>query len=220
MHYSVIDIAPIFIYAVSMKTLIGLGNPGTAYKDTRHNVGFETINKIAYDFDILMKPNRRFRAEIGEGQIEGTAVMLVKPTTYMNLSGESVRSILDYYKLPPAELIVIYDDVSLPVGDIRVRERGGANGQKGLKNIIHELGTEEIVRIRIGIGNTPPSWKLADYVLSRFLREEFDDMIAGITKAGDAAQVILKDGTVAAMNTFNKKVSGSNTDDSCVTKTT
>lgn len=189
-----------------MKILIGLGNPGDAYKGTRHNVGFETIAKLAFDFEISMKKNRRFRAEIGEGRIAGLPVMLVRPQTYMNLSGEAVRAVLQFYKLPPSEIVVIYDDVSLPVGGIRVRERGGHNGQKGMLNIIAQLGTEEFTRIRIGIGSKPPSWTLSDYVLSRFLREEFDDMISGITKAGDAAQLILKEGTAAAMNAFNRRL--------------
>ncbi|MCL2224354.1 MAG: aminoacyl-tRNA hydrolase [Defluviitaleaceae bacterium] len=188
-----------------MKIIVGLGNPGDVYKGTRHNVGFETMDKLAYDFNITMKQNRRFRAETGEGRIGRVAVMLVKPTTYMNLSGEAVRAVLDYYKLPPSEMIVVYDDISLPVGDIRVRERGSANGQKGLQNIIAQLNTDEFPRIKIGIGDKPPSWKLADYVLSRFLKEEFADMITGITKAGDAAQVILNEDTVAAMNLFNKR---------------
>jgi len=191
-----------------MKIIVGLGNPGNAYKGTRHNVGYETVNKLAYDFNIQMKQNRRFRAETGEGRIGRASVMLVKPTTYMNLSGESVRAVLDFYKLPSSEIIVVYDDVSLPVGDIRVRERGSSNGQKGMQNIISILNTDEFPRIRIGIGSKPPSWKLSDYVLSRFLKEEFDDMIKGITKAGDAAGIILDEGTVTAMNTFNKKLGG------------
>jgi PTH1 family peptidyl-tRNA hydrolase len=189
-----------------MKIIVGLGNPGDAYKGTRHNVGFETMDKLSYDFGITMKKSRRFRAEIGEGRLGHTAVMLVKPTTYMNLSGEAVKAVLNYYKLPPSEVIVVYDDVSLPVGDIRVRERGGANGQKGMLNIIAQLSTEEFSRIRIGIGSKPPSWTLADYVLSRFLKEEFEDMIKGITKAGHAAEMILNEGTAAAMNFFNKRI--------------
>jgi len=190
-----------------MKIIVGLGNPGDAYKGTRHNVGFETMDKLAFDFGITMKKNRRFRAEVGDGKIGGKQILLVKPQTYMNLSGEAVRQILNFYKLPPSEIIVVYDDVSLPVGDIRVRERGGANGQKGIINIIAQLKTEEIARVRIGIGEKPPSWTLSDYVLSRFLREEWDDMIKGITKAGDAIQRILNEGTPAAMNVFNKKIS-------------
>jgi PTH1 family peptidyl-tRNA hydrolase len=188
-----------------MKIIIGLGNPGDSYKGTRHNVGFETIDKLSFDFDIALKKNRRFRADVGEGRIARTQVILVKPTTYMNLSGEAVRAILNFYKQPPSEIIVAYDDVSLPVGDIRVRERGGANGQKGMLNIISQLGTDELTRIKIGIGDKPPSWTLSDYVLSRFLKEEFDDMIKGITKATDATEYILNEGTASAMNIFNRR---------------
>lgn len=189
-----------------MKIITGLGNPGSAYKGTRHNVGFETIAKLSYDFDISLKANRRFRAHMGEGQIEGVPVILMQPTTSMNLSGEAVRAVLNFYKLPPSEVIVIYDDVSLPVGDVRVRERGSANGQKGMINIIAQLGTDEFPRIRIGIGSKPPSWTLSDYVLSRFLKEEFEDMIKGITKAGNAVKMILKEGPPSVMNVFNKKI--------------
>ena len=189
-----------------MHIIVGLGNPGDKYKHTRHNVGFETMNKLAYDFDINMKSNRRFRAVIGEGRMDGKHIMLMQPQTYMNLSGEAVHAVMDYYKIPPQDIIVMYDDVNLPVGDIRVRERGSAGGQKGMINIIAQLGTEEFPRVRIGVGSKPPSWSLSDYVLSRFLREEWDDMIKGITKAGDAVELILKEGTGAAMNMFNKKL--------------
>ena len=189
-----------------MNLLIGLGNPGDTYKGTRHNVGFETISKLCYDFDITLKNNARFKANTSEGRIGGKKVMLMQPLTYMNLSGEAVLSALNFYKLTPQDIIVIYDDVNLPVGDIRVRERGSAAGQNGMKNIINLLKTDEFPRIRIGIGDKPPGFKLSDYVLSRFLKEEFDDMISGITKAGDAAEVILKADVATAMNQFNKRL--------------
>ena len=189
-----------------MKIIIGLGNPGSAYKGTRHNVGFETVAKLAFDFDIVIKKQSRFKSEIGEGRILGQSIMLVRPLTYMNLSGEAVKKILNFYKLNAEDILVVYDDVSLPVGDIRIRERGSAGGQKGMQNIITMLGTSEFVRVRIGIGSKPPSWSLSDYVLSRFLKEEFDDMIAGITKAGDAVKAILENGAIAAMNLYNRRV--------------
>ena len=190
-----------------MHIVIGLGNPGSKYKGTRHNIGFETIDKLCFDHNIKMKNQQRFRALIGEGRIAGKPVILVQPMTYMNLSGEAVRKIMHFYKLTPLEMIVLYDDVNLPVGDIRVRERGSAAGQKGMINIIAQLKTDEFPRIRIGVGEKPPSWTLSDYVLSRFLKEEWDDMIQGVTKAGDAAQLILKEGTISAMNKYNKKMS-------------
>ena len=189
-----------------MRVIIGLGNPGDTYKGTRHNVGFETIDKLSFDFNIKLKNNRRFRAHIGEGRISQTPVLLAKPQTYMNLSGQSVKAILSYYKLPPSEIIVVYDDVSLPVGDIRVREKGSAGGQKGMIDIIAKLGLDEFPRVRIGIGEKPENWDLADYVLSRFPKSEWEAMIQGVTKAGDAVGFILREGTAAAMNEFNRKI--------------
>jgi PTH1 family peptidyl-tRNA hydrolase len=190
-----------------MQIIIGLGNPGTKYKGTRHNVGFEAIEKLSFDHNIKMKNNQRFRAFVGEGQIGGKQVLLFQPMTYMNLSGEAVRKILSFYKLSPSEIVVVYDDVSLPVGEIRVRERGSAAGQKGMISLIAQLKTDEFPRIRIGIGSKPPGWTLSNYVLSRFMKEEWDDMIQGITKAGDAATLIINEGTNAAMNKYNKKIS-------------
>ena len=189
-----------------MRIIIGLGNPGDAYRGTRHNVGFETIDKLSHDLGIKLKNNRRFRAHAGEGRIGHTPVLLVKPQTYMNLSGQSAQAVLAYYKLTPSALIVVYDDISLPVGDIRVRERGSAGGQKGMVDILARLGTDEFPRVRIGIGAKPENWDLADYVLSRFAKSEWDAMIQGVTKAGDAVGSILRDGTAAAMNEFNQKV--------------
>jgi len=189
-----------------MRIIIGLGNPGNAYKGTRHNVGFETIDKLCFDFDIKLKNNRRFRAHVGEGKIGQAPVLLVKPQTYMNLSGQAVKAILNFYKLPPSEIIVVYDDISLPVGDIRVRERGSAGGQKGMIDIIAKLATEEFPRVRIGIGAKPENWELSDYVLSRFSRREWEGMIQGVTKAGDAVGLILRDGALGAMNEFNRRL--------------
>jgi len=188
-----------------LRIIVGLGNPGQAYKGTRHNVGFECIDKLCYDFEVKTKQNRRFRAIVGEGKIAGTQALLVQPQTYMNLSGEAVQAILKFYKLPPTDLIVVYDDAALPVGDIRVRERGSSGGQKGMENIIALFKTDEITRVRIGVGAKPEGWDLADYVLSRFKREEWDGFIRGVTLAGDAVACILKEGTQAAMNQFNKK---------------
>ena len=189
-----------------MYLIIGLGNPGIEYKHTRHNVGFETISKLAYDFNIPLKSTRKFKSQTGEGRIGGKNVMLMQPQTYMNLSGEAAAAAINFYKIPVDNIIIIYDDVNLPVGDIRVRQRGSAAGQKGMISIISHLNTEEFPRIRIGIGQKPPSWKLSDYVLSRFLKEEWEDMIEGITKAGDAAEMILQRDVPSAMNAYNKKV--------------
>lgn len=188
-----------------MRPIIGLGNPGSAYKGTRHNVGFETIDKLCFDFGISTKGSRRFLANAGWGRIFGVDAMLAQPTTYMNLSGDSVRRILSYYRLSPADMIVVCDDVALPVGAIRVREHGSSGGQKGMQSIISALGTDEFPRVRIGVGDRPPGFPLSDYVLGRFLHEEWDAMIAGVTKAGDAVQLILAEGAAAAMAKFNGK---------------
>jgi len=185
-----------------LKVIAGLGNPEKDYKGTRHNVGFETINKLSFDNNIPIN-RAKFRAHFGEGRLAGQKVLLAKPQTYMNLSGESIRDILNFYKLTPESLIVIYDDVDLPLGDIRIRERGSAGSHNGLKNIIYQLETDEFIRIRIGIDPKPPGWDLADYVLSRFSKEEAKAAIDGIAKAAEAVESLLSEGAAFSMNKFN-----------------
>jgi len=187
-----------------MKLIVGLGNPGPDYAGTRHNVGFEAIRKLSYDHNIEIN-RAKFRAHFGEGMISRTKVILARPQTFMNLSGESVRDIMSFYKIPQEDLIVIYDDISLAPGDIRVRETGSAGGHNGIKNILYHLETDEFLRIRVGVGAKPPGWDLADYVLSKFRQSETEDMIDGITKATTAVELILADGVKTAMNRFNKK---------------
>ncbi len=187
-----------------MRVIIGLGNPERDYKGTRHNVGFEAVNKLAYDHNIEFN-KAKHRAHIAEGSICGHKVMLVKPQTFMNLSGESVREILQFYKLSPQDIIVIYDDIDLDVGSIRVRLKGSAGGQNGMRNIIYQLESDEFIRVRIGIGEKPPKWDLADYVLSRFKPEEQEAIVDGITKATDAVEIIIKNGVNDAMNKYNLK---------------
>ncbi len=185
-----------------MYLIVGLGNPEREYRWTRHNVGFEVINKMAYDNNIDVSKNK-FRALIGEGFIGGKKVILAKPQTYMNLSGESVKEIMNYYRLDKEDIIVLYDDIALDVGAVRIRERGSAGGQNGMKNIIKHLNTDDFIRVRIGIGEKPPRMKLSDYVLSKFLKEEEDAIIKGMTLAGDGATMIVTDGVQPAMNKFN-----------------
>lgn len=185
-----------------MKVIVGLGNPERDYKGTRHNIGFETINKLAYDHDISLN-RAKFRAHFGEGRVSGKKVMLVKPQTYMNLSGESVRDLLAFYKLGAESMIVVYDDTAFELGQIRVRESGSDGGHNGVKSLIYHLETTEFDRVRIGIGAKPDGWDLADYVLSRFRKWEFEDMVYGVTRAGDAVEMILREGITAAMNRFN-----------------
>jgi PTH1 family peptidyl-tRNA hydrolase len=191
-----------------LRVIVGLGNPEDVYKGTRHNVGFETVNKLSFDYRVPVR-TKRFRAHIGEGSINKTPVLLVKPQTYMNVSGESVRAVLQFYKIPPAALIVVYDDVNLPLGDIRVREKGSAGGHNGIKSLIQHLHTDEFPRIRVGVGKPggkPPGPDMVDYVLGRFSPEEWPAMIEGVTMAGDAAALILAEGCAAAMNRYNKKI--------------
>lgn len=188
-----------------MKLIVGLGNPGRDYKWTRHNVGFEVINKLAYDYNIDMN-KEKFKALYGEGRIGVEKVLLIEPLTYMNLSGESVREFVNFYKLEPEDIIVICDDINLPVGSLRIRGKGSDGGQKGLRNIIYQLGYDNFTRIRVGVGKKPAQWDLAKYVLSKFTEEENTDIINGITSATDAITMIVKDNSIQnAMNTFNKK---------------
>lgn len=191
-----------------MIAIVGLGNPGRDYVWTRHNIGFEVINKLSYDYNIDMNKNK-FKACIGEGRIGFEKVILVQPLTYMNLSGESVRELMSFYKLEPEQLIVFCDDINLPVGSIRIRSKGSDGGQKGLRNIIYQLGYDNFIRIRVGVGEKPKDWDLANYVLSKFTPEEHDEIVGAITSATDALALIVKDrlnGLSEAMNKFNKKV--------------
>lgn len=196
-----------------MKAVIGLGNPGRDYKQTRHNVGYEVVNKLAYDNNIDMN-REKFRAVIGEGHIGCEKVIFIEPITYMNLSGESVREFVSFYKLEPEDIIVICDDINLPLGSVRIRQKGSDGGQKGLRNIIYQLGYDNFTRVRVGIGEKPPMWDLAKYVLSKFTDEEHNDIIKGITDAGNAVTMIIKDGNAQrAMNTYNKRGEGNQSRD-------
>ncbi|MEG2871488.1 MAG: aminoacyl-tRNA hydrolase, partial [Clostridium sp.] len=154
-----------------MYIIAGLGNPGKEYEGTRHNTGFMTIDVLAdrYNIDIREKAHK---ALIGKGVIEGQKVILVKPQTYMNLSGESIRSVMDFYKVTPENFIVIFDDISLEPGQLRIRKKGSAGGHNGIKNIIAQLGTQEFARIKVGVGAKPPRMDLADYVLGHFSKGE------------------------------------------------
>lgn len=187
-----------------MNLIVGLGNPGKEYVGTKHNVGFEVLDKLAYDNNININ-KAKFNALIGEGTIKNKKVALLKPLTYMNLSGESVKATMSWYKISNKDIIVIYDDISLNIGDIRIREKGSAGGHNGMKNIIYLLNTDEFIRIRVGIGNKPANWDLANYVLSRFSKDEIPNIIEGFTKAADAIEMILASGVSAAMNEYNQK---------------
>ena len=189
-----------------MYIIAGLGNPDRQYQNTRHNVGFDVIDVIAEKYDIAMG-ERKHKAIIGKGYIAGQKVVLVKPQTYMNLSGESIRDVIDFYKVDEkSELIVISDDVSLDVGRIRIRKKGSAGGHNGLKNIMKHLGHDEFIRMRMGVGEKPSGYDLADYVLGHFTQKEREVMDAGIQNAAAAIEIMITQGPEAAMNLYNKKV--------------
>jgi len=187
-----------------MIIIAGLGNPGKGYDGTRHNVGFEALDKFVYDHNLSFNKTK-FRSHIAEGNVFGKKVILLKPQTYMNRSGEAISAALAFYKLRPANLIVIYDDTALELGEVRIRKQGSAGGHNGVKDIIHQLDTDEFTRIRIGIGSKPPKVPLSNYVLSGFFKEEIEDMIKGVTLGTDALELILRESVNASMNRFNKK---------------
>ena len=188
-----------------MFIIVGLGNPTAEYEGTRHNVGFEVIDAIADKYNISVT-ERKHRAFCGKGIIAGQKVLLIKPQTYMNLSGESVRSAFDFYKVDPeSEILVIYDDVSLGVGQLRIRKKGSAGGHNGIKNIIAHLGTSTFLRIKVGVGEKPKEYDLADYVLGHFSKEDKEIMKDGYKDAAEAVEMILMGDVEAAMNQFNKK---------------
>lgn len=188
-----------------MYVIAGLGNPDKKYEKTRHNVGFDVIDTIAKKYNVELT-ERKHKALCGSGYIAGQKVLLIKPQTYMNLSGESIRAVLNFYKLDAdSDLLVIYDDISLAPGRIRVRAKGSAGGHNGIKNIIAMTGTQEFARIRIGVGEKPQGWDLADYVLGRFSKEERALVEDAFADAVEAAEMILMDDLPGAMNKFNGK---------------
>ena len=187
-----------------MYIIPGLGNPTSKYEHTRHNVGFEVIDRLAEEYHISVD-TKKHRALLGKGVIEGQRVILMKPQTFMNLSGESIREVLEYYKTEPDQLIVIYDDISLPPGQIRIRAKGSAGGHNGVKNIILQLATQEFPRVKVGIGEKPPRMDLADYVLSRFDREDREAVDRAEQEAVQAVVKMLEGNLEAAMNAFNGK---------------
>lgn len=188
-----------------MIIIAGLGNPDKQYEGTRHNVGFEVIDAIARKYNIDVD-TKKHRAYIGKGIINGQKVILAKPQTYMNLSGESIISLVDYYKIDvEQELIVIYDDVSLGVGQLRIRTKGSAGGHNGIKNIIAHLGSQVFPRIKVGVGEKPSKYDLADYVLGHFSKAEQEVMEEGYECAVCAVEKIAAGEIDGAMNEYNRK---------------
>jgi len=183
-----------------MKVIVGLGNPGPRYKDTRHNVGFETLEELARRHPV-QREESRFDAIIAHFQINQEKVCLLKPLTYMNLSGRAVRAFVSYYKIDLQDLIVIYDDMDLPVGSLRIRSKGGTGGHRGMNSLVENLGTQDFARIRIGIGR--PSGEAVDWVLGRFSPEEKPLIQKAISRAADAVECWLNHGIDKAMNEYN-----------------
>ncbi len=186
-----------------MWVIIGLGNPGEEYTKTRHNIGFQCVKALA-DRHHLSFSGKRAKARIAEGVIAGERVVLAKPFTYMNDSGQAVVGLCQWYKVNPEHnLLVIYDDFDLPFGTLRLRARGSAGTHNGMRSIISQLGSEVFPRIRVGIDRVPPNWNVAKYVLSRFSSDQEQQLPDVHARAADAVEVILREGLTAAMNRYN-----------------
>jgi PTH1 family peptidyl-tRNA hydrolase len=185
-----------------MNLIIGLGNPEKDYANTRHNMGFDVINLLSKKYDIEVNKTK-FKSLYGDGFIEGKKVILLKPQTFMNLSGESLAEIMKFYKIDVKDILIIYDDIDTEPGKIRIREQGSSGTHNGMKSIISHIGTEKFDRIRIGIGK-PEHNDLINYVIGKIKEEDYKVLEEGIKKAADATVCLIKEGTAKAMNKFNK----------------
>lgn len=192
--------------ANQLKLIVGLGNPGRIYVDSRHNLGFRCLNHFARKNGIEFN-KQRSKSRIGFGEIDGIKFILAKPQTYMNLSGESVRPLLEYYRIPITDMLVVYDDVDLPLGSIRIREKGGAAGHNGMKSIIQNVASQDFPRVRVGINPSDQeeivSNRNPDFVLGKFTREEKITIDQVCPRVGEAIECIISKGIIVAMNTFN-----------------
>jgi PTH1 family peptidyl-tRNA hydrolase len=182
----------------------GLGNPGRQYEKTWHNCGYLVLEVLSQRHQIPLN-KIRFKGLTGQGTIAGRKVILLQPTTYMNLSGESVREAMAFYKIPPQRTLVIYDDLDLPAGQIRMRPSGGAGTHNGMRSIIGQLGRQDFPRVRVGIGPLPANWELVSYVLSDIPQDQQKEMFEAFSRAADAVEKTLRDGIEAAMNQANQK---------------
>lgn len=185
-----------------MKLIVGLGNPGSKYAETRHNVGFHVNAELARRH-ATSAPRAKFQGEVVEAKIADQPCLLLCPHTYMNLSGQSVLAARDFYKIPDEDLLVISDDFNLQLARLRVRAKGSAGGQKGLDDILHRLGTDEIARLRIGIGPVEEGWEAADFVLAKFRKDEIPVINETILRAADAVSVWARSGIQECMNQYN-----------------
>ncbi len=185
--------------------IAGLGNPGLTYEKTRHNAGFMGLDKLAEINDIEVK-TMRFKSTCGDGMVGGERCLLLKPGTFMNLSGEAVSQAASFYKIPPEKVVIMYDDITLPPGKLRIRRKGSAGGHNGMKSIIALLGTDEFPRVRIGVGAKPsPDYDLADWVLSKFTESDMDILMPALENAAKAAEIIVQGKIDEAMNKFSSK---------------
>lgn len=185
-----------------MYLIVGLGNPGKEYENTRHNMGFKVLNKLSEKYNIPITKSK-FNGKYGTGIIENEKVILLEPQTYMNLSGEAIKPMLDFYKVAPSKLLIIYDDIDINPGKIKIRMKGGPGTHNGMKSVVKELGTEEFPRIRVGIGQPISKIAMIDYVIGYVPEEELKILNEGIDKAEQALEEILKSGLNYAMNKFN-----------------
>ena len=185
-----------------MYVVVGLGNPGKQYDKTRHNVGFDVIDILAEEYGISVSKIKH-KALIGEGRVGTEKVLLVKPQTYMNLSGETLIDIYNYYKVDMENIIVIYDDIDLDVGKIRIRKKGSGGTHNGMRSITKCLGSTDFPRVRVGVSKPRPGQDLADFVLSRFRKEEADDVQLGLEKAAKSVDVMIRENIDLAMNKYN-----------------
>jgi len=183
-----------------MKAIVGLGNPGREYAGTRHNIGFEVIDEVARRWNVRLRP---WKSAADLAVVSVRSAVLVEPQTFMNLSGDAVGRVAAFHKLEPADLLVVVDEVQLPLGRIRLRRSGSAGGHNGLKSIIQHIGIG-FPRLRIGVGRGDPEWDLADHVLSRFGREEREAVAEAVSRAADAVEMFVGEGIEVAMNRFNQ----------------
>jgi PTH1 family peptidyl-tRNA hydrolase len=186
-----------------MKLIVGLGNPGKQYEHTRHNIGFEVIDECSRLFNIPLDQSKH-KGLYGIGFYKGEKVLLLKPLTYMNLSGESIRAVVDYYQIDIENAVIVYDDLDLPAGKVRLRQKGSAGGHNGIKSTIAHLGTQEFNRIRIGINRPPKGMKVPDYVLGRFTKEEQESVMDAVKKSAAACEMWLGQPFIQVMNEYNQ----------------
>jgi len=188
-----------------MFLIVGLGNPGQEYQKTRHNIGFMVLDKLSGTCGFTFEENRPFKAQIAKTNLHGQSVLFLKPQTYMNLSGQAVAAAANFYKIPPQNILVICDDLSLELGTLRLRAKGSSGGQKGLDNIITLLGSQEVLRLRVGIGPRPDFIDAKNYVLAKFLKGQEELLESALTKAQETVEKFLKEGFIPAQQFANTK---------------